>query len=170
MITIKNADESDITHLSDLAQWCFIDTFGHLYSKENLCEHLQETCSPDFFSLALLHDQILLAKEEGGLLGYIKFGEVALPIESLPDGSKEIHRLYIHPEYKGKGIGRNLMEHAFANPVLKASKYHYLSVYEDNLPAQKFYQNYGFSIIGEYDYYVGLHIDREFIMYRKNTQ
>ncbi len=170
MITIKNADESDITPLSELAQLCFIDTFGHLYSKENLLEHLQETCSPDFFREALLHDQILLAKKENKLFGYIKYGEMGLPVESIFDDAKEIHRLYVHPEFKRKNIGRSLMQYALDDIFLKSAKHLYLSVYEDNIAAQKFYQNYGFSIVGEYDYYVGSHIDREFIMYRKNTE
>ena len=166
MTVIRDANKSDANALSEFAKLCFIDTFAHLYSKENLLKHLQKTCSPAYFSEALLHDKILLA-EDNALIGYIKFGEISLPIDSIPCGSKEIHRLYVHPEFKGQGIGRDLMRQAFDHSVLKASKHVYLSVYEDNTHAQKFYQNHGFSIIGEYDYYVGSHIDREFIMHKK---
>lgn len=34
--------------------------------------------------------------------------------------------------------------------------------------AQYFYDVYGFTIIGEYEYYVGSHIDRKFIMHKEN--
>jgi len=168
MINIRKAEESDLESLSQLAQLCFIDTFGNLYTKENLFTHLQETCSVEYFRKNILEDQILLA-ENDSLVGYIKFGDVGLPLDNIPEKSKEIQRLYIHPDFKRKHIGSKLMQLAFEDPILQESKHHYLSVYEDNIDAQKFYQNYGFSIVGEYDYYVGSHIDREYIMHRKNS-
>ena len=168
MLIIRNTTNSDTNALSELAKLCFTDTFGHLYSKANLLNHLEKTCSARFFSETLLHDRILLA-EKTTLIGYIKFGEVDLPIESIPKEAKEIHRLYIHPKHKGNGVGRSLMQYALEDPSLKSAEHLYLSVYEDNLPAQQFYQSYGFSVIGEYDYYVGSHIDREFIMHKRNN-
>lgn len=167
MVIIRSAEESDLNSLSKLAELCFIDTFGHLYSKENLLTHLKTTCSQKYFSEALSNDLILVAEDAGKLLGYIKFGEVGLPIEPLPKNSKEIHRLYVHPNFKERGIGTRLMEAALKNPAIKGANNYYLSVYEDNIEAQKFYKSYGFSIVGEYDYYVGSHIDREFIMHSK---
>ena len=169
MIAVRNVNQSDITSLSELAKLCFIDTFGHLYSKDNLFKHLEKTCSPDFFSTALLNDQLLVA-ENDMLVGYIKFGNVGLPIENIPDASKEIHRLYIHPEFQGNNIGHSLIQSALDSPDLRSAKHLYLSVYEDNKKAQKFYQDCGFSIIDEYDYHVGSHIDREFIMYKKASE
>ncbi len=169
MITIRYADQPDINALSSLARLCFSDTFGHLYSKKNLSEHLQTTCSSEFFAKSLSEDKILLAEDGNQLVGYIKFGEVNLPLQTIPDSAKEIQRLYIHPQFKGNGIGRNLMQHALNHSTLKTSKHLYLSVYEGNIKAQNFYKKYEFSIIGEYNYYVGSHIDREFIMHKKNT-
>jgi len=170
MTIIRNAIISDVKALSQLAKLCFSDTFGHLYTKDDLSSHLQETCSPEFFSKSLTTDIILVAENyDGSLVGYIKFGDLGLPIKNIHEGSKEIHRLYIHPDFKRKNIGSNLMQHAFTNPILETAKHYYLSVYENNIIAQNFYKDFGFTIIGKYDYYVGAHIDIELIMHKTNS-
>jgi len=170
MSIIRSADKSDVDALSSLANLCFTDTFGHLYSKDNLSKHLTETCSPEFFCNALINDKIIIIENNYTLIGYIKFGDMDLAIEPIPALSKEIHRLYIHPDFQKKGFGRKLIQEAFNDPILKNAKHYYLSVYENNISAQKFYKGYGFSIIGEYNYYVGTHIDREFIMHKQHGQ
>ncbi len=161
--------KEDAEALSTLARVCFTDTFGHLYSNENLMQHMDKTCSDAFFCEAMGKDRIVLVEEDreaGSLLGYIKYGAVGLPVDALPENAWEIQRLYIHPKHQGKAIGRKLMDVVLAEMADKQVKHIYLSVYVDNVRAQKFYQSYGFVAVGEYDYYVGTHIDREYIMYK----
>jgi len=171
MVAYRKANESDIELLSALAQLCFTDTFGHLYEEKHLLNHLDQTCSPDFFYNALQHNVIILAEtKEKVLIGYIKVGEVEVPLESCPAEAKEIHRLYIHPEFKRNNVGSALMHHALGDVIFKTAEHCYLSVYQANRVAQKFYHKFGFNIIGEYDYYVGPHIDREYIMHKTLTK
>jgi len=169
MTDIRNADQQELKALSELAKTCFTDSFGHLYSEEDLNSHLQKTCSIEYFEEAMLKDKILLAKNESKIIGYIKFGDVGLPVDNIPKKSVEIHRLYIHPKHKNMGIGKKLIRKAFESDILKSAKHIYLSVYENNFTAQNFYKKYGFSKVGEYDYFVGSHIDREFIFYLNNS-
>ncbi len=167
---VRKVRKEDVEALSTLARACFTDTFGHLYSNENLVQHMDKTCSAAFFDEAMGQDRIVLAEDDteiGVLLGYIKYGAVGLPVDDLPENAWEIQRLYIHPKHQGKAIGRKLMDVALAEMADKQVEHIYLSVYEDNVRAQKFYQSYGFAAVGEYDYYVGTHIDREYIMYKK---
>ena len=44
----------------------------------------------------------------------------------------------------------------------------YLGVFSDNIGAQRFYERFGFSRVGEYDFPVGLQLDREYIYERKS--
>ncbi len=168
MVEVKEANISDVRQISEFAKHCFTDTFGHLYSEDNLNSHLEETCSEKYFKNSIIFDKILLAKIDSNIVGYIKFGEVGIPLNKVKEDSKEIHRLYIHPNFKQIGIGTQLMNFALSEETLKNSKNIYLSVYENNEPAKIFYKNYGFEKIGEYNYYVGSHVDLEHIMHKEN--
>jgi ribosomal protein S18 acetylase RimI-like enzyme len=42
----------------------------------------------------------------------------------------------------------------------------YIGVWSENVGAQRFYDRYGFSKVGEYGFQVGKTVDREFILKR----
>lgn len=56
---------------------------------------------------------------------------------------KNLEMLFIHPNYRAKGIGKNLLEYAIGK--LNVSK---VDVNEQNEQAVGFYQHFGFKIIG----------------------
>jgi len=61
-----------------------------------------------------------------------------------------------------------LLEHALA--FLDATfDHHYLSVFSENLGAQRLYSRYGFEIFHEYHFMVGNHADEEFLMRRTRS-
>lgn len=163
---IRPATHEDAEALSRLAVTGYTDTFGHLYTKENLDSHMEKTCSPAYFRQALDEgDVILLAFVEEQLAGYVKAGALGLPVQGAENAS-ELHRLYVLEAYHGQQIGRALMEAAMALPPLNGASEIYLGVWENNVKAQQFYARYGFKPHGEYLYYVGTHADREFIYKR----
>lgn len=59
---------------------------------------------------------------------------------------KEVRALFVHPSFRGKGVGRRLLEHiiAQAGSPLK------LCVVKTNIVAQSLYQKYGFEATGEF--------------------
>jgi len=170
MYIIRKAEISDSSELAKLAKNCFVETFGGLYSKENLEFHLNKTCSEKYFSEAFKVDQTLVAQSKmGNLIGYIKFGELGFEVDDKVANSVEIHRLYVLAKEHKKKIGTSLMNEALDHIYRSGVEALYLSVYEDNIIAQKFYRKYGFEKIGEYDYLVGSHVDREYIMFKSNN-
>lgn len=152
--------------LAALAAATFRETFGHLYSHEDLEAHLAGKCSEAFFRDALAEPdtQLLIAWEQGTAIGYIKWGALELPADAPPPGSREIHRLYVAASHQRSGIGRHLMDCAMQAcadaPAL------YLGVWEHNQKAQRFYAGYGFTHAGEHAYPVGTQIDRDLIWVR----
>ncbi len=163
---IVAATPENAERISRVARKGYTDTFGHLYSDENLQYHLDKTCSPAYFRQAMAEgDVILMALVDGVLAGYVKFGALGLPVEA-GDGAFELHRLYVLGEYQGRAIGKALMDAAMASAPLKDADEVYLGVWENNHKAQAFYSHYGFRPYGEYDYYVGTHVDRELIFRR----
>lgn len=161
---IRPAVHSDVSELSEFAIDAFKSTFAFVgYADENQQRHLEATCSEAFFHEALHTSHVVIARIESRIAGYAKMGEVGLPIEPQPTAAKELHRLYVHPDYFGGGLAQALMR-----DVLEWSKscVLYAGVYSENVRAQRFYTRYGFQKIGEYDYHVGEHVDREWIMRR----
>lgn len=83
----------------------------------------------------------LVAVLEEQVIGY----SILLTPESLK--SARIYSIAIHPDAKGKGIGKKLLEHHIN--IARTLKYQAvrLEVREDNLPAKSLYQSYGFRTI-----------------------
>jgi len=76
----------------------------------------------------------LVAKEDGKVVGYIG-------IERILD---EVHiiNMAVHPDYRGKGIGKRLMQH-----VLNDEEVFFLEVRVSNETAQRVYERFGFKVI-----------------------
>ena len=82
-----------------------------------------------------------------------------------PDsGFLRVHKIYIHPEAQGKGLGRSLINHAIDVAFdLDLTSIH-LNVNRFN-KAVDFYKNIGFKVIGEEDIDIGKgYLMEDFIM------
>jgi ribosomal protein S18 acetylase RimI-like enzyme len=166
---IRPITSADLPQLGQLAQQCFTETFGHLYSPQNLQHHLDTFCSATFFKNELAEgNEILVVEENGLLVGYAKYGHIGVPLKAKPHpNDREIHRLYVLTAHHGKQFGRQLIEAMLAKPQMQQAPAIYISAWSENYKALRFYAHYGFSYFDNYTYYVGDHADDEFILQRK---
>ncbi len=86
------------------------------------------------------------------ILGCINTGKVHLPQASHIESAMEITRLYIKPGYIGKGIASALMEKVISLARSKQKESLWLHVYKGNEDAIKFYNKWGFNIVGELNF------------------
>ena len=74
-----------------------------------------------------------------------------IALRKLSDGKGEVKRLYVRPEYRGKGIATALVERI----VKDARNIGYKELYLDTLPelesAVKLYKSFGFEETGQYN-------------------
>ncbi len=154
--------------LSGLGAETFIQSFGHLYAASDLEKFLHEKHGPETYK-RLLDDPAfavwVAADNDGTAVGYLVAGPCDLPVEALPPRSGELIRFYIMPEHQGGGLGRRLLDLALFWLHEQFDQV-YLSVYSENLKAQRLYERYGFEKIQKYFFMVGNHADPEFIMKR----
>lgn len=61
----------------------------------------------------------------------------------------ELMTIAVDPRYRGKGVGKALMEACFSDLMMSAGKRMVLEVAADNPAAVKLYKNLGFAQIGE---------------------
>lgn len=166
-IIIRQANLDDAQKLKQYSENCFIETFAHLYPKEDLDFFLSEKYSLEVVQKQISDNEnyILIAqKQNGNFVGYAMSSPMGLPLKDAKENAYELVRLYVSQEAKGKGIAKKLYDMVLKKAHELNSSELYLGVYYDNLRAQSFYKKLGFEIVGNYLFPVGKTMDDERIM------
>lgn len=168
-VTLRAATEADIPALSRLGIDSFVAKFGHMYSAENLNAFLEEVHSEAAVAAELVNPDRLyrLAERDGKLLAYCKMGlKCGFPEYARGGNVIELKQLYTAPDALGGGIGGRMMDWAFAVAAERRADEMQLSVWSENLGAQKFYARHGFEKVADIFFMVGDHRDDEFLFAR----
>jgi ribosomal protein S18 acetylase RimI-like enzyme len=155
--------------LRAMARQCFVETFAHQYREDDLAVFLAEAYGPDGAMLTDLADPAYhwrVAAEGGGIAGYVKVGPIGVPALDPSPGALELKQLYVLKEWHGAGVARELMDWAIANARERGAPEIYLSVFDHNLRAKKFYARYGFADVGGCEFRVGNQVDDDRIWMR----
>lgn len=167
--TIRRATVEDAATLAELGAATFVETFGHLYRPEDLQVFLEESHAVSAYAEVLANpDYALWIAEDaaGRAIAYAQAGRCGLPHEDVRPEDGELKRLYVRAGIQGGGVGRALMDVAMAWLLRNGPRTLWLSVWSENIGAQRFYARYGFDFAGEYAFVVGTQRDREFL-YRR---
>lgn len=166
LIEIRRARVDDAALVSRIAVRTFCETFGALYSEDNLNAFLDKNHRSSVYG-ALIADPafaVWIAFKKGvGACGYVVAGPCGLPVTNMPPQSGELMRLYVDTAHQGHRIGAQMLEIALAWLNSRFANI-FLSVYAENYGAQRFYARYGFTKVQKYEYMVGRHADPEWIM------
>ena len=87
--------------------------------------------------------EVLVAEEDGLLVGYVLFGERRSPLKS-PYRRAVIHDLYVRPGWRRKGLGTRLLEEALARMRAEGIDMATISVAIANRGAIELYRKLGF--------------------------
>lgn len=164
--TWRDAGPEDAALLSAIGRQSFVETFGHLYTPENLAAFL-EIHQPENW-LAELTDPrfaVRLGFVEGVNAAYVKLGPPSLPFTP-PRDSIELRQFYVLKPWQGAGLAPEMMDWVLAEARRRGAAEVYLSVFTENIRAQRFYDRYGFEAVGRYDFMVGSHADEDIVMKR----
>ena len=168
--TIHRATLDDARTLSELGAATFTETFGHLYPSEDLQDFLLSTHSVHAWSRVLDDPEraVWLARmADGTAIGFIAVGHCKLPVECGEPKAGEIHQLYVSARHHNLRLGSRLMDVGLKWLNAQGRTPLYIGVWSENLGAQRFYERYGFSKVGEYGFRVGSTVDHEFILKRE---
>jgi len=160
----RDAGPDDAATLAAIGRESFIETFGHLYTPENLAAFLVNHSQEKW--RAELEDPryaVRLGFVGGVNAAYVKLGPPSLPFE--PAGPCiELRQFYVLKPWQGIGLAPAMMDWVIAEARRRGAGAIYLSVFTDNVRAQRFYDRYGFEAVGRYDFMVGSHADEDIIM------
>ena len=163
-ITYRDAAPDDGAALKALFAETFIETFGHLYRPSDL-EQFRDGNSDAKWQANLNDPQVALrvAEADGDLAGFIELAPKKLPYETAAP-ALELRRLYVRGSGHGRGIADELMKWALKEAAARGAQELILSVYVDNHRARRFYERYGFEVVGKYDFMVGTHADEDLLL------
>ena len=161
MIEYRAARPEDGPALAKMAADSFVETFGHLYRKEDLDSFLRDAFSPTGLPAQIGNPdyRIRVAVDDGAIAGFCKMGPCGLPSPPVPEGAAELKQLYLLKPWHGTGVAQALMEWAIASARESGAAHMALSVYSDNHRAKRFYERYGLVEIGTNIFMVGEQAD-----------
>lgn len=150
MICFRSATDKDLPIIIQLAQEIWPVAYGHILLADQIEYMLQKMYNP----AVLLHQlrnghRFIIAEREKKDVGFAGFSE--------EDGHKKLyklHKLYVHPQQQGKGLGRLLLNEVVAAAKRDGGARLQLNVNRHN-KAKNFYQRLGFDIVNEVDLYIG---------------
>jgi diamine N-acetyltransferase len=154
-VIVRPVEARDVPPLSALAARTWADAFGHSASFEELSAELELTRSEEYFLGAMNRDEILVAEVDGGLAGYVQFGDVDISEVDLEPGDQDLRRVCVETRLHGRGIGRVLTEAALAHPRLTRAPRVFLQVWEQNTAAVGLYESLGFRTVGRTRFTIG---------------
>jgi diamine N-acetyltransferase len=152
---IRPARSTDVPALSALAKQTWSYAFGQSIDPREEAIELEEKRSEAYFRRAFGEETILVAEQNGALVGYVQFGDVGIPEVDVEPGDQELQRLYVETEIHGKGVGRELMDAALRHSRLANASRIYLQVWERNEPAIRLYESLGFRAAGTTTFTLG---------------
>jgi ribosomal protein S18 acetylase RimI-like enzyme len=123
------------------------------FNKEKLREELKNKHSKFYFLYV-----------DSDLAGYLKINETPAQTDINDPQSIEVERIYVRKRFKGKGLGKKLIDYAIRLAIEAGKDYVWLGVWEKNSDAISFYTRMGFSEAGRHVFKMGNEMQNDLIM------
>lgn len=168
-IELTPCTANDVDKLSAVSAATFTETFAEYYSAEDFDAFLRKAYAPGTLAEEIANpgSAFCFARVDGEIAGYAKInvGE-AQSEDAMPD-ALEIERIYVLKRFKGRGLGRLMLERAFEDARARGAESVWLGVWEHNDAALGLYEHLGFKVFGSHAFYIGKTRDTDLLMRRK---
>ncbi|MFD1587020.1 GNAT family N-acetyltransferase [Halorientalis brevis] len=155
-MTIREASESDVDGIHDVAQASWETDYPDILSRETVEEGVKEWYDTDNLREAVRDSRtrLFVADEDEGVVGFV---------HGILSNEDEGHilRLYVHPDHRKQGLGRQLFERVHTDLTDHGVDQLYAMVLADNDLGEAFYQSLGFEKTGESETTIGGNAYRE---------
>jgi GNAT superfamily N-acetyltransferase len=157
-MNIMFAEQSHIDGLASIVRTTF-----HLACPKNSQRDLQSVyiskhlCAQSFKQLlSSEHHNIWVALEEKEPIGFAV-------MERMSDELAMLSKLYVLPDYQGKGAALSLYNAVVNHTKKSGYKKLKLTVYSGNLKAKAFYEKQGFILVGDHDFLMETELHKDHI-------
>lgn len=166
MPKIRRAHIADTELLADLGAQTFALTFAKDNTPEDMAYYLATNFNQEKMTaeLADVHSIFFIAEVGQAAAGYAKLKKGDLPSCITNARTIELERLYILPEYFGRGVGEALMRACLHEAKQQDYESVWLGVWEHNDRARAFYRKLGFRDVGEKVFQLGKDLQTDKVM------
>jgi diamine N-acetyltransferase len=149
-LDIRKAEFEDINTIGYLAYQIWPIAYKDILSLEQLQYMLNKLYSPAALrsQMTIDHHTFLLAELDEEPVGFASYSKTTEP------GVFKLHKLYIHTQVKGKGLGKILLEAVISEVTALKGTVLRLNVNKQNT-AKVFYDKQGFTTLKEEDIDIG---------------
>lgn len=143
---VRPASLNDIDGISSVAELTWHNTYGPIYSSEFIRQFLEEAYSPSRLEADILRDEaspirkFMVAEADEQIVGYAQLTDT-------DHGECELSRIYVLPEFQGKGVGRSLLNEMIRRDQSIESVFAWVE--KDNPIGVRFYQSNHFTFAEE---------------------
>lgn len=162
-VSLRRASVEDARALAAFASKAFSDTYGGMDDPGDIADYVAEHFNVEAIAKVIV-DTIaitLLAEIDGELVGYAVLKSAGAPACVTGTHPIELARFYLGKGFIGRGIGSRLMLLIHGEALRLGARTLWLSVYERNIRAVRFYERFGFTKVGGKEFLFGgrLYID-----------
>lgn len=148
--------------LLPVARRIFSETFSHLYDRgafEAFCDETYAVDGPMAKDLGDSRVKWCVAAVDDEPIGYAKLTPLRAPAPSPREGALELQQIYVLSPWHGKGVAERLMGWAVESARQANSPELYLTVFDHNERAKRFYARHGFVEVGNCTFVLGDRVD-----------
>ena len=157
-IKIRQASISDAEVICLLGRTTFTETFAHYFNhKKELLDYYEQTFSVDKIrnSLLNLNNTFFIVLRNKLPIGYAKIKLSSPSVFTTATPIAQLQKIYILKDFIGIGIGSLLQSHLLDYVKNKDISFIWLSVFNENKSAIKFYEKNQFYMIGYHNFQIG---------------
>ena len=165
-INIRQCSIADLDKLQSISYETYDETFRAMNSQETIDKYLQESFNKKklFSELSNKDCKFYFLYSENELAGYLKVNDTLAQTDINDANSIELERIYIKKEYKGKGLGKKLINFVLQLAQEMKKDYVWLGVWEKNVDAISFYTKMEFYEAGKHSFRMGDELQNDLIM------
>lgn len=145
-----------------LARRVFADTFSHLYDAGAFAQFCDRIYAADGPMARDLDDPDVawwVACVDERPIGYAKLTPLRAPAQHALPGSLELQQIYVESAWHGTSIAERLMQWAVELAMQRGAPQLYLTVFDHNQRAKRFYARHGFREVGHCTFTLGERVD-----------
>jgi ribosomal protein S18 acetylase RimI-like enzyme len=163
---LRRAIAADAPSLAVLAERTFRDAFGARNSPENMDLYCARVFGAGI-QLGEIEDRGLvttIAEAENRMIGFSQLRPLHAHASVVAARPAELNRLYVVPEWHGRGVANELMQDALDTAAREGCDVLWLGVWEHNPKAMAFYRKFGLEIVGTHAFMLGQDRQRDLVM------
>ena len=150
--------------LLPVARQSFREAFARFYDHGAFESFCDQTYAPDGPMARDLADPAIrwrVATVQGAPVGYAKLTPLRAPVPDAGRNALELQQIYVLSRWHGQGVAEQLMRWAVETARAAGAPELYLTVFDHNERAKRFYTRHGFVEVGRCTFTLGDRVDED---------